>query len=236
MKNEKVNNNSLKYGGGYDASRAFEYVNGFYLTSEPYRMGNILAHYELYKRIVELPGAVVECGVFKGSSLIQFATFRELLENENSRRIIGFDMFGPFPEDDHVASDAAFIKRWNDQFAGAFLAKEDIEESLRLKGIGNVELVQGDITKTLDAYVAQHPELRIALLHIDTDVYTPAKKALDVLFDHVVPGGLVVFDDYGTIAGETLAVDEFLAGKDYTIRKFRFSHTKPSWIVKGDHA
>lgn len=59
----------------------FEYENGFYLTSPPSRLGNIMAHYELYKKILTLPGDVVELGVFKGGSLIQFATFRELLEN-----------------------------------------------------------------------------------------------------------------------------------------------------------
>lgn len=42
--------------GIYDETKAFTYENGFYLTSEPYRMGNILAHYELYKMITGLPG------------------------------------------------------------------------------------------------------------------------------------------------------------------------------------
>ena len=231
MKNENEKNEKLKL-GGYFVSDAFDYENGFYLTSQPYRMGNILAHYELYKRIIGLPGAVVECGVFKGASLIQFATFRELLENENSRKIIGFDMFGPFPADCRVKSDQAFIDRWNKQFEHAFLSREDIEASLDFKQMGNVELVQGDILQTVDAYVRKHPELRIALLHIDTDVYHPSKKALDVFFDRVVPGGVVVFDDYGTVEGETLAVDEFFACKNYDLKKFSFSHGKPSWMVK----
>ena len=38
----------------YDTDKAFDYENGFYLTSKPYRMGNILAHYELYKKIIDL--------------------------------------------------------------------------------------------------------------------------------------------------------------------------------------
>ena len=79
-------------------AQTFEYENGFILTSKPYRLGNIMAHYELYKKIINLPGDVVELGVFKGNSLIQFATFRELLENEGSRKIIGFDIFGKFPQ------------------------------------------------------------------------------------------------------------------------------------------
>lgn len=81
----------------YSAENSFDYENGFILTSEPYRLGNILAHYELYKKIVHLPGDVVELGVFKGNSLIQFATFRSLLENDKSRKIVGFDAFGEFP-------------------------------------------------------------------------------------------------------------------------------------------
>ena len=76
---------------------AFDYENGFALTSAPYRMGNILAHYELYKKILHVPGDVIELGVFKGNSLIQFATFRHLLENDKSRKIVGFDAFGDFP-------------------------------------------------------------------------------------------------------------------------------------------
>ena len=82
----------------YTVGNAFDYENGFILTSEPYRLGNILAHYELYKKIVHLPGDVVELGVFKGNSLIQFATFRSLLENDKSRKIVGFDAFGEFPQ------------------------------------------------------------------------------------------------------------------------------------------
>lgn len=76
-------------------------------------MGNILAHYEIYKKIINLPGDIVELGVFKGGSIIQFATFRELLENENSRKIIGFDIFGEFPQTVRVDSDKEFINKWN---------------------------------------------------------------------------------------------------------------------------
>lgn len=61
--------------GKFDKEKSFDYENGFYLTTEPYRLGNILAHYELYKKILNLPGDIIELGVFKGGSLIQFSTF-----------------------------------------------------------------------------------------------------------------------------------------------------------------
>lgn len=216
----------------WDEKKDFFYENGFFLTSEVYRMGNVLAHYELYKRIINLPGDVVELGVFKGSSLIQFATFRELLENENSRKIIGFDVFGKFPLAEKIASDAKFIDEWNNKFEKEFVSKQDIYNSLEHKRIRNVELVEGDIHDTIDEYIGNHPHTRIALLHIDTDAYEPAKAGLEKLYDRVVREGIIIFDDYATIEGETIAVDEFLADKDYTISKLPLSHGKPSYIVK----
>lgn len=218
--------------GKFDENKSFDYENGFYLTTEPYRMGNVIAHYELYKKIINLPGDVIELGVFKGGSIIQFATFRELLENERSRKIVGFDTFGEFPQVEKVESDREFVNKWNKQHTGEFLTQENIYYSLNIKGIHNVELVKGDICETVNEYITQNPHTRISLLHIDTDVYEPAKVGLEKLFDRVVRGGIIVFDDYATIEGETLAIDEFLAGKRYIIRKFPFSHVKPSYIIK----
>lgn len=217
----------------YDETKQFEYENGFYLTSQPYRMGNILSHYELYKKITNLPGEVVELGVFKGSSIVQWATFRELLENEKSRKIIGFDMFGAFPKTPgEVPSDNEFIDKWNSDFEGNFVSKEELLQSMELKGIHNVELVKGNILDTLPEYLEAHPNLKISLLHIDVDVYEPCKKGLELLFERVVPEGVIVLDDYAVIEGETKAVDEFFAGKDVKLQKYPFSHAKPTFIIK----
>lgn len=216
----------------FDEKKDFMYENGFYLTSQPYRLGNILAHYELYKMIMNLPGDVIELGVFKGGGLIQWGTFRELLENEKSRKLVGFDVFGEFPSSEKMESDKAFIDKWNTCFKDEFITKEEIYESLRLKGIGNVELVQGNILDTLPAYLEQNKQMRIALLHIDTDVYEPCRLGLELLYERVVPNGVIVFDDYSTIEGETAAVDEFFADIRHSFMKFPFSHTKPIYMVK----
>lgn len=218
--------------GTFDETKDFMYENGFYLTSQPYRMGNILSHWELYKMITNLPGGVLELGVFKGGSLIQWATFRELLENQNSRKIIGFDIFGHFPGDDSVKSDQEFIRNWNETFEGEFISEEEIMKSLAVKGIGNVELVKGDIRQTLPAYLEKNGGLKLSLLHIDTDVYEPCKTGLELLYDRVVEGGLIVFDDYGCVEGETRAADEFFSGKGMELHKFPFSHNKPCYMVK----
>lgn len=214
----------------FDTDKAFEYENGFYLTSNINRLGKEITHYELYKMITNLPGDIVELGVFKGTSLIRFATYRELLENVNSRKIIGFDSFGEFPKTNYE-EDKLLRQNFIDS-AGSSLSVNDLEECFKHKGIKNVELVKGDILKELPLYIKNKPQLRISLLHIDTDIYEPAKMALEILYDKIVGGGVIIFDDYGTFPGETKAVDEFFKDKNISLRKFTFSHNIPVYVIK----
>lgn len=214
---------------GFDIEREWDYENGFYLTSHVTRLPKMLAHFELYKSIANLPGHVVECGVFKGASFIRFATFREVLESPHSRKLIGFDAFGKFPDQEH-ADDQAFVERFEGA-AGEGISTDELDQVMEHKGFENYELVQGNILETVPDYLVAHPELKIALLHIDTDVYEPAATILNNLYDRVVTGGLVVFDDFATVPGETRAVDEFFADKDILIEKLPISHI-PTYIRK----
>ena len=140
------------------------------------------------------------------------------------------------PDDSKVKLKIAHIERTAEVAkklaTELMLEKEDIEKALSNKGYSNYELVQGNILDTLDDYLNRNPHTKISLLHIDTDVYEPAKYALEKLFDKVVKGGVIVFDDYATIEGETKAIDEFFHDSNYILKKFTFSHTKPSYIIK----
>ena len=91
-------------------------------------------------------------------------------------------------------------------------------------------MIQGNILDTLPEYLKQHPETKAALIHIDVDVYEPTKVILELLFDKLVPGGLLVLDDYAIVAGETRAVDEYFKDK-HKVEKLSFSH-RPSFIKK----
>jgi uncharacterized protein (UPF0297 family) len=213
---------------GFDLSSPFEYENGFHLTGDNSRIGKLLAHYELYKKIIGLPGHIFEFGVHKGNSLIRFATFRELLESSHSRKIIGFDTFDDFPET-QSNEDNEFISAFVNE-AGKPISTDELEACLQHKGINNVELVKGNILTTLPDYLAQHPETKAALIHVDVDVYEPTKVILEKLFERLVPGGLLLLDDYAIVAGETRAVDEYFKDKA-KIEKLPFSH-RPSYIQK----
>jgi hypothetical protein len=213
----------------FSTEEQWDYENGFYLTSHPTRLGKLLAHYELYKKILDLPGEVLEFGVFKGASLLRLATYREILESPYSRKIIGFDMFGEFPKTGNQES-VEYAKNF-EKISGKGIPMEELEKSFTLKGFDNIQMIAGDILKTLPDYLQQNQQLKIALLHIDVDVYEPAKSVLEQLYEHVVRGGLIVLDDYGRVPGETKAVDEFFINQRVAIKKFSFTHV-PSYIIK----
>ena len=174
---------------GFDVAQQWDYENGFYLTSHVTRLSKMLAHYELYKSIIGLPGHIVECGVFKGASLIRFCTFREILENPYSRKIIGFDAFGQFPTDSRAdADDKKFVRKF-ENLSGDGISVNELESVLQYKEFKNVELIEGDILETVPSYLSSHPELKIALLHIDVDVYHPSMTILNNFYNQLVVGG-----------------------------------------------
>lgn len=178
---------------GFEFEKSWDYENGYYLTSHSSRLAKAIAHWEIYKKIKDIPGEIMEFGVYKGTSLIRFATFREMLESQYSRKIIGFDTFGEFPLTE-IEEDNKFISKFSQN--GESISKEELEKVFKFKNFDNIELCKGDILETLPKYLKNHPELRISILHIDVDVYKPSKLILELLFDKVVKGGIVILDDY----------------------------------------
>lgn len=214
-----------------DFTKAFEYENNFYLSCDITRISKILAHYELYKKVMDLPGAIVECGVFKGASLSRFAMFRELFENPFSRKIIGFDIFGKFPETS-FEQDKSFRQNFINGAGEESISKEQLIKILEHKGVNKfVELIKGDIVKTIPDYIKKNPQLKISLLNLDTDIYEPAVTILQELYPRIVKGGILILDDYGIFPGETKAVDEYFKNKNIRIQKFPFAMT-PCFIIK----
>jgi hypothetical protein len=214
-----------------DFKNSFQHENDFYLSCNPARIGKLLAHYELYKKVINLPGSIIECGVFKGASFSRFAIFREIFENSLSRKIIGFDIFGKFPET-NFEKDREARNKFIQAAGENSISKEQLFQVLENKGCSkNVELVGGDILETVPKYIYEHPELKISLLNLDTDIYEPAVTILENLWPKIVSGGILVLDDYGVFPGETKAVDDFFSNQNIDILKFPFCMT-PCYIIK----
>ena len=208
----------------------FNYENNFYLTCNPDRISKVLIQYELFMKTQKIRGDIVECGVFKGVSLIRFAIFRELLQNQ-SKRIIGFDTFGKFPEAKFV-KDKKKREKFLEMSGEQSISTNQLLKILKQKKISHdVELIKGDITKSLIKYMNKNPKIQISLLNLDVDLYEPTKIILENLFPRISKGGILVLDDYNVFPGETEAVNEYFKNTNYKIKQFDFRET-PSYIIK----
>ncbi len=215
----------------YDLEKRFQYENGFYATADPSRISKFVSHLEFFKRTSDVRGEIVEFGVFKGNSLFRWIKFRDLLEQTSSRKIIGFDIFGDFPEalfeEDKLKRDA-FV---NETKGGKSISYEEIISLLKDQNLyKNVDLIKGDILETLDVYLDNNPHLKISLLHIDVDLYEPTKYILERLYSKVTKGGIIVLDDYGAFAGTNKAVDDFFDNQ-IEVKKLPYSNAI-SYLVK----
>jgi len=166
----------------------------------------------------QLPGALVECGVWRGGAAAMMA-LANLAEGSERRMLHLFDSFQGMPEPD-LAHDGEEVLRWAGRLGDGSLAStgvnvaspEDVT-SLIIDRIGypesSVAIHTGWFQNTLP--VARPQIGPIALLRVDGDWYESTLVVLEYLFDLVIPRGIVVIDDYGAFEGCRRATDEFLA-------------------------
>ena len=198
---------------------------GLYLNRQT--LSRILFLHELYSKIVDVPGIVLELGVRWGQNLALFSSFRGMEEPFNhARRIVGFDTFGGFPRTSPEDGTAAIAT------PGAYAVPEGYEDYLRevlayheqespLAHLEKFELVKGDATETLPRYLEERPETVIALAYFDFDLYEPTQVCLEAIRPHLVSGSVLGFDQLGSrnFPGETLAVREVFDLGDLRLRR-----------------
>jgi hypothetical protein len=219
-------------------------LESFPLYARRVNLTRFLAHYELYKRIAPLAGSILECGVYRGSTLMTWAKLLEIFHpGDRSRKVIGFDNFagfGQITEEDGLANTetARIPGGWS---AGPYYEElrehmEVFQDDSFLPRDPRIELVVGDLVETAPAYVTANPGLRIALLHLDVDVYEPTLAALEAFYPQVVHGGIVVFDEYGLRQwpGESRAVDKYFGRNAPRIEKLPYCSTPGGFMHKGD--
>jgi hypothetical protein len=190
----------------------------------------LLAQYEIFKRILPVKGSIVECGVFRGATLMGWAHLSAMLEPVNlTRRIYGFDTFEGFPsvsEKDRAAQTAqvapgALYSNSHDELTEIL----QVYDSTRFLGhIQKVQLVKGDAAKTIPEFVAQNQQLVISLLFLDFDLYEPTKIALEQFVPRMPKGAVLAFDelDNPLWPGETRAMLEHCAGRRLPLQRLEF--------------
>lgn len=207
---------------------------GLYLTRQTLSRINFMQ--QLYAKILPVHGVIMEFGVRWGQNMALMSNLRGIHEPYNyNRKIIGFDTFEGFPSvapqdgEGAKAGDYDVTENWRQELED-ILAFHTLNAPIPHKV--KHELVAGDATLTLPAYLEKHPETIIALAYFDFDLYTPTRDCLKAILPHLTKGSVLAFDELNMpeFPGETLAVREVLGLSRYAIRRDP-SNPLASWMV-----
>jgi hypothetical protein len=199
---------------------------GLFLTSK--NLSRLLFFYEIYKKIIQTHGVIVEFGVRWGQTLSIFSALRGIFEPFNRhRKIIGFDTFGGFKGlgdkdgEKCECKDGSFSvsPHYEDYLAAILHLQEQLNPIAHLK---KYELIKGDAVKTVPKYFKKHPETLVSLAVFDFDIYEPTKTALEIIRPFLFKGSVLVFDELcdDIFPGETLALRETLGINDLRIQRY----------------
>jgi O-methyltransferase len=202
----------------------------------PYTMASPERQFALHEAVryvvaAGVPGDCVECGVWRGGSSMMVALTLDGLSER--RRLWLYDTFDgmPTPSSEDVlwngrSASSELDKATKAEGAGnvwAYATLDDVKENMGRTGYPP-DLITYVAGRVEDTIPAQAPE-QIALLRLDTDWYESTRHELEHLWDRLVPGGVLIIDDYGHWQGARKAVDEFFADRpqlfarvDYTGR------------------
>ncbi len=197
----------------------------------PYNM-RILELYENFEYLLEtfqindIEGVFVECGYGHGTSFTVLSHF----SNKFKKKFYGFDSFVGFPQ--VVKEDHSPRNPIKGEWAVRTLseAKNWVRNSRLFENKEQYELISLKFNQSAKNPI---PNQKIALLHIDLDLYDGYKYALELFWDQISSGGIIVLDEFDTVKwpGATLAVREFLESRNLSedlIRKLNGKH----YIVK----
>ena len=200
-----------------------------------------LERYELFKRILNVPGSIVECGVGSGLGLFSFYHFSSIFEPYHyTRKIFGFDTFSGFTgiTDSDLSSSADHLREGGLNHGGFERLSEAVKIHDLNRALGHIpkaELIKGDISLTVGPFLDNHPELLISMLYLDLDLYKPTLDTIKALYDRMPKGALICFDElnHSDYPGETLAALEAIGLSNLKLQRLHFS-SMMSFAVKGD--
>jgi hypothetical protein len=201
---------------------------GLYMRSSV--VAKLLYINELFERIVNVPGVIMEFGVWWGQNLVLFESLRAAYEPYNyTRRVIGFDTFEGYPATspqdgscDLVALNQYAVSPDYLEHLTALLDYHQQENVM--SGVKKYELVKGDACISIDAYLQRHPETIVSLAYFDMQLYEPTLKCLTAIKPYLVTGSVVAMDELNSLEfpGETVAFREAFASVGFRLHRSRF--------------
>lgn len=203
-------------------------ADNWQLYSGYVNIGRSLAVYELLKQVIDLPGHIIELGIWNGANLMFMAKVVRLLKPNSLIELYGFDSFEglqQFQEKDNPTSESISAYKGNEEILREIISLYKFE--------GFVHLVKGNIEVTLPEFLANRPELMFSFIYFDTDLYGSTKLGIELLLDRLLKGGIMAFDEYNTKEwpGETTAVKEVLGDK-YRLYTINFTRQPTAYLIK----
>jgi tetratricopeptide (TPR) repeat protein len=183
---------AIKNGSPLDQARldAWEYIKSANKLLPPIT-GSMIETFKLAMDAAPKDGMVLEFGVRFGNSIRQIASLTD-------QQIYGFDSFEGLPE------------VWHHEPKGSYTTKGEIPTVPK-----SVQLHVGWFEDTLPRFLEQH-EGPVRFVNVDCDIYSSTKTVLDLLAPRMVPGSVIVFDEY--IGNEHWREDEFKAFQESVVR------------------
>jgi hypothetical protein len=184
--------------------------------------------------VKELVGDILEFGVFRGSGMAIFLKLYELYEPNSVSKVIGFDHFNR----DNTLND---LEGLNKDYMDCVLSRVDnnelsinsVSKNLSVFNANRYLLIEGDAIKMSRQFSTENPGARIKLLYMDLDLGDPTYNVLKILWNKVVKGGIVVFDEYAYHKwDEANGVDKFLKEIDGQYEIFNTKIHNPTMYIK----
>jgi hypothetical protein len=180
-------------------------------------MTRLLADYDLFRMIVDLPGSIAELGVFLGAGLFTWSKLLEtFVPGDRSRKVFGFESGTGYRD---FAPEDGDPTPWIEKVVGRKIAPSGyLERMIRLTNLDNLipgvercQLISGDIVQTAAEFAAKNQGVRLCLLFLDVNLYRPTLASLRALYPLLVPGGIVALNGYGSPPwlGETTALEHY---------------------------
>lgn len=206
----------------------YDSFNSFMMSPDKKVFNKLVARTLLCNIVKDVPGDIVECGVFKGTGLYTFLKLKNVLNANSLKKVIGFDFFNThdllssIEGQDKEAMSTLFKGR---DFDHSKTFREQFENNLISNGFSKDDfiLVEGDISGTSRNFVEENPGFKISLLYMDLDLAKPTYETLCHLWDRVSKGGIVVFDEYAHHKwSESLGVDRFIEERNLEIKNLDY--------------
>lgn len=225
----------LRIEGQYPSDIPLDFVATFkkvrpYTMTSPERIFSLC---EAVKYIQEkrIEGEVVECGVWKGGSMMAVAETL-LRSGDSNRELYLFDTFEGMPppteHDVDIAGGTAeslldSADKERDESVWCRATLDIVKDALSGTGYPSekIHYVKGMVEQTIPQFAPD----KIALLRLDTDWYESTKHEMEHLFPRLAKGGVLIIDDYGHWQGARKAVDEYLEKNQIKILLNRIDYT-----------